>query len=93
MFQSSSTIFHANKAVNHLSEYYTNEEIERRVEHIYKADYDNKYLDLAVRLNQSNSDANDSHRMLDDSSTCAVPRYNANLFIENTNKPRKRFLP
>ncbi|KAL7526682.1 hypothetical protein ACHAWF_001875 [Thalassiosira exigua] len=46
IFSSSSTVTHAQHSKEHLSRYYTNKDIERRVERIYLADYDNKHLDL-----------------------------------------------
>ena len=46
MFESISTVSHANKAERHLLEHYTSKEAERRVEQIYESDYDNVYLDL-----------------------------------------------
>ncbi|EED88134.1 predicted protein [Thalassiosira pseudonana CCMP1335] len=46
MFESSSTVNHARNTGVHLKEHYTRDDIEQRVERMYNADYDNKYLDL-----------------------------------------------
>ena len=46
MFQSSSTVLHAKGTGDKLLKYYTSVEIEKRVEHIFKDDYENEYLEL-----------------------------------------------
>jgi len=46
IFSSSSTVKHAQHANRHLSEFYTSDVIEKRVERFYEADYNNKYLNL-----------------------------------------------
>ena len=48
VFESSTTVNHAKKTETHLSEHYTSDEIERKVENICRDDYDNKFLDLEV---------------------------------------------
>ena len=56
IFASSSTVRHATKSGEHLFEYYTSQEIERRVEKIYQVDYDNGYLDLdRVKIGEASS--------------------------------------
>lgn len=48
VFEPSTTVNHAKKTETHLSEHYTSDEIERKVENICRDDYDNKFLDLEV---------------------------------------------
>jgi hypothetical protein len=46
MFQSSSTILYAKGMGDKLLKYYTPKEIEKRVEHIFRDDYENKCLEF-----------------------------------------------
>ncbi|KAL3804740.1 hypothetical protein ACHAWO_011465 [Cyclotella atomus] len=48
MFQSSSTVLHAKDTSAKLKLYYTTLEIEKRVEHIFRDDYENKFFELNV---------------------------------------------
>ena len=53
MFKSSSTVLHAKDTSAKLKQYYT-PEIEERVQHIFRDDYDNKFLELErVRIGEA----------------------------------------